>query len=33
MSMKSIRQHKQWLVPAALVLTLAGVFVAQTAYE
>ena len=32
MTIESIKQHKQWLVPAALVLTLAGVFVARTAF-
>ena len=32
MTMQSIKQHKQWLVPAAIVLTLAGVFVARTAF-
>jgi len=31
MTIQSIKQHKQWLVPAAIVLTLAGVFVARTA--
>ena len=32
MTIRSIKQHKQWLVPAAIVLTLAGVFVARTAF-
>jgi hypothetical protein len=32
MSFQSIKQHKQWLVPAAFVLALAGVFVARTAF-
>ena len=32
MTIQSIKQHKQWLVPAAIVLTLAGVFVARTAF-
>jgi hypothetical protein len=32
MSIQSIKQYKQWLVPAALVLALAGVFVARTAF-
>jgi hypothetical protein len=32
MSVQSIKQHKQWLVPAAIVLALAGVFVARTAF-
>jgi hypothetical protein len=29
---QSFKQHQQWLVPAAIVLALAGVFVAQTAF-
>jgi hypothetical protein len=33
MTNRSIKQPKQWLVPGAIVLTLAGVFVARTAYE
>ena len=32
MTIQSIKQHKQWLVPAALVLALAGVFVARPAF-
>ena len=32
MTIQSIKQHKQWLVPAAIVLALAGVFVARTAF-
>jgi hypothetical protein len=32
MSMPSTKQYKQWLVPAAIVLILAGVFVARTAF-
>ena len=32
MTIQLINQHKQWLVLAALVLTLAGVFVARTAF-
>jgi hypothetical protein len=32
MTIQSIKQHKQWLVPAAIVLTLAGGFVARTAF-
>jgi hypothetical protein len=32
MTIQTIKQHKQWLVPAAIVLTLAGVFVARTAF-
>jgi len=32
MSIQSIKQHKQWLVPAAIVLTLASVFLARTAF-
>ena len=32
MTIQSIKQHKQWLVPAALVVALAGVFVARTAF-
>jgi hypothetical protein len=31
MTIQSIKQHKQWLVPAAIVLALAGVFVPRTA--
>ena len=31
MTIQSIKQPKQWLVPAAIVLTLTGVFVARTA--
>jgi hypothetical protein len=32
MTIRSIKQHKQWLVPVALVVALAGVFVARTAF-
>ena len=32
MTIESIKQCKQWLVPAAIVLVLAGVFVARTAF-
>ena len=32
MSIQTIKQNKRWLVPAALVLTLAGLFVARTAF-
>ena len=32
LTIQSIKQHKQWLVPAAIALTLAGVFVARTAF-
>ena len=32
MTIPSIKQPKQWLVPAAIVLALAGVFVARTAF-
>ena len=32
MTIQSIKQQKQWLVPAAIALTLAGVFVARTAF-
>ena len=32
MTIQSIKQHKQWLAPAAIVLALAGVFVARTAF-
>ncbi len=32
MTIQSIKQHKQWLVPAAIVVALAGVFVARTAF-
>ena len=32
MTIQSIKQHKQWLVPATMVLALAGVFVARTAF-
>ena len=32
MTMQSIKQHKQWLVPAAIVLALAGVLVARTVF-
>ena len=32
MTIQSIKQHKQWLVPAVIVLALAGVFVARTAF-
>jgi hypothetical protein len=32
MTIQSIKQHKQWLVPAAIVLALAGVFVARTTF-
>ena len=32
MSIQSLKQKKHWLVPAALLLILAGVFVARTAF-
>jgi hypothetical protein len=32
MTIQSIKQRRQWLVAAALVLTLAGVFIARTAF-
>ena len=32
MFIQSIKQHKKWLVPAAILLTVAGVFVARTAF-
>ena len=32
MSIQSLRQNRRWLVPAALLLTLAGLFVARTAF-
>ena len=32
MSIQTIKQHRTWLVSAALVLTLAGLFVARTAF-
>jgi hypothetical protein len=32
MSIQSIKQHKKWLVPAAILLTVAGLFVARTAF-
>jgi len=32
MTIQSIKQHKQWLVPAAIVLALAGVLVARTVF-
>ena len=32
MSIQSIKPPKQWLVPAAIVLALAGVFVARPAF-
>jgi hypothetical protein len=32
MTIQSIKQHRQWFVAAALVLTLAGLFVARTAF-
>ena len=32
MTIQSIKQYKQWLVPAAIALALAGVFVARTAF-
>ena len=32
MTIQSIKRHKQWLVPAAIVLALAGVFIARTAF-
>lgn len=32
MSIQSLKQNQRWLVPAALLLTLAGLFVARTAF-
>ena len=32
MTIQSLKQHKKWLVPAAILLTVAGVFVARTAF-
>ena len=32
MSIQSIKKHQKWLVPAAILLTLVGVFVARTAF-
>jgi hypothetical protein len=32
MTIQSLKQHPHWLVPAAVALTLAGVFVARTAF-
>ena len=32
MTIQSIKQHQKWLVSAAIVLTVAGVFVARTAF-
>ena len=32
MTLQSIKQHQKWLVPAALLLTVAGVFIARTAF-
>ena len=32
MTIQSIKKHQKWLVPAAILLTLVGVFVARTAF-
>ena len=32
MTIQSIRQHQKWLAPAAILLTLVGVYVARTAF-
>jgi hypothetical protein len=32
MTIQFIRKHQKWVVPAAIVLTVAGVFVARTAF-
>ena len=32
MTIQTIKQHRRWLVPAAILLTLAGAFLARTAF-